>query len=114
LTYGMRALPIMRDAGVKIAAGSDIAPFMSRPAALLRELQLLSAAGLSNGEVIVAATRHAAEKIGKGNTVGTIAPGAVADAVLVDADPLADVMHLVRPEHRVATLRHGGLRLLSS
>jgi imidazolonepropionase-like amidohydrolase len=113
LTYGMRALATMRDAGVKIAAGSDVALFMSRPAALLRELQLLSAAGLSNGEVIVAATRHAAEKIGKSASVGTIAIGAVADAVLVNADPLADIMHLVRPEHRVATLRRGQLRLLA-
>jgi len=97
----------MRDAGVKIAAGSDVGFFMSRPAALLRELQLLSDAGLPNGDVIVAATRHAAEKIGKATSVGTIAVGAVADALLLDADPLADVMYLVRPEHRVATLRGG-------
>jgi imidazolonepropionase-like amidohydrolase len=105
--YCMRTLPIMRDAGVKIVAGSDVGMFMSRPAALLRELQLLSAAGLSGSDVVVAATRHAAEKIGKGGTVGTIAPGQVADALLVDADPLAEVMHLVRPGHRVATLRRG-------
>lgn len=111
--YGMRILPIMREAGVKIAAGSDVAMFMSRPAALLRELQLLSAAGLSCADVIVAATRHVAGKIGKEQTAGTIAPGQRADALLVDADPLADVMHLVRPWHRVATLRRGKLDLFA-
>jgi imidazolonepropionase-like amidohydrolase len=107
--YGMRTLPLMRDAGVKIAAGSDIALFMSRPAALLRELQLLGRAGLSPGDVIVAATRHNAEKIGKGATAGRIAAGHVADALLLDADPLADVMHVVRASHRVATIRRGHL-----
>lgn len=110
LRYGMRALPIMRDAGVKISAGSDHGLFTSRPSALMRELQLLAQAGLSGGEIVVAATRHQAEKIGKDAKVGTIAAGQLADAVLLDADPLADVMHLVRPEHRVATLRRGRLQ----
>jgi imidazolonepropionase-like amidohydrolase len=105
--YGMRSLPIMRDAGVKIVAGSDVGMFMSRPAALLRELQLLSKAGLSGSAVVTAATRYAAEKIGKGGSVGTIAAGLVADALLLDADPSADVMHLVRPRHRIATIRRG-------
>jgi imidazolonepropionase-like amidohydrolase len=99
----------MRDAGVKIVAGSDIALFMSRPAALLRELQLLADAGLPAGDTIVAATRYNAEKIRKATSVGTIAPGQVADALLLNADPLGDIMHLVRPGHRVAMIRHGHL-----
>ena len=107
--YGMRALPIMRSAGVKIVAGSDVGLCMSRPAALLRELQLLSDAGLPSELVVVAASRYAAEKIGKGKSVGTIAAGQVADALLLDANPLADIMHMVRPAHRVATIRHGRL-----
>jgi imidazolonepropionase-like amidohydrolase len=107
--YGLRALPIMRDAGVKIVAGSDIALFMSRPAALLRELQLLADAGLPPADTIVAATRHNAEKIRKAACVGTIAAGQVADALLLNADPLGDIMHLVRPGHRVAMIRHGYL-----
>lgn len=107
----MRALPIMREAGVKIVAGSDVGMFMSRPAALLRELQLLATAGLPCADIIVAASQHSAEKIGKGASVGTIAAGQLADALLLDADPLADVMHLVRPWHRVAALRRGKLSL---
>jgi imidazolonepropionase-like amidohydrolase len=109
--YAMRILPIMRDAGVKIVAGSDVAFFLSRPAALLRELQLLADAGLPSGDVIVAASRYCAEKIGKGKTAGTIAIGQIADALLLDANPIADVMHLVRPSHRVATLRRGHLSI---
>jgi imidazolonepropionase-like amidohydrolase len=107
--YGIRSLPIMREAGVKIVAGSDVALFMSRPAALLRELQLLAQAGLPNGEVIVAGSRHVAEKIGKGTSVGTISVGQVADALLLDANPLADISHLTQPAHRSATIRRGHL-----
>jgi imidazolonepropionase-like amidohydrolase len=112
--YGMQSIPIMRDAGVKIVAGSDVGMFMSRPAALLRELQLLADAGLPSADVIVAATRHCAEKIGKGAHVGTIAVGQLADALLLDADPTLDVMHLVRPEHRIATLRRGRLAVATT
>ncbi len=107
--YGMRILPIMRDAGVKIVAGSDVAFFMSRPAALLREMQLFAQAGLSTSDVMVAATRHVAEKIGRGKDAGSIAVGQIADALLIDADPLADIMHIVRAKHRRATICRGRL-----
>jgi imidazolonepropionase-like amidohydrolase len=107
--YAMRTLPIFRDAGVKIAAGSDVALFMPRPAALLRELQLLARAGLPPGDVLVAATRHSAEKVGKGAGAGTIAPGSLADALLVEANPLDDVNHLVLAAHHAATIRRGHL-----
>jgi hypothetical protein len=40
--------------------------------------------------------------------------GQVADALLLDADPLTDVMHLVRRHHRIATIRHGHLHLASA
>ncbi|WP_297541423.1 hypothetical protein [Amycolatopsis sp.] len=63
--YGMRTLPIMHAAGVKIVAGSDVAMTMpSPPSALLRELQLFAKAGLPAAEVVATATRHAAERIG--------------------------------------------------
>jgi imidazolonepropionase-like amidohydrolase len=57
----------------------------------------------------VAGTRHSAEKVGKGAQVGTIATGARADALLLNANPLEDVMHLVRPVHRLGTIRCGRL-----
>jgi imidazolonepropionase-like amidohydrolase len=111
--YAMRTLPIMRDAGVKIAAGSDVALFLSRPAALLRELQLLARAGLPGDKVLVAGTRYAAEKIRRGGNTGVIRAGALADAVLLDGDPLSSVEHLIGATHRVATLRRGHLASLS-
>lgn len=108
--YALRTLGLMYDAGVKIAAGSDIAILMgSRPSALFRELQLLAKAGLPPHAVLAACTRHAAAKIGQDANVGTITPGAAADALLLDADPRTDLAHLIDPSHRLGTLRNGQL-----
>jgi imidazolonepropionase-like amidohydrolase len=109
LAAALRFLPAMHAAGVKMVAGSDLAIAMARPVATLREMALLARAGLPAGAVLVAATRHAAEKIGRDADVGTIAPGKIADAVLLDANPLDDLAVLLHPGHLVATLKDGTL-----
>ena len=45
-------------------------------------------------EAIQAATRNAAEALGREKDVGAIAVGRYADIVAVDGDPLADVAEL--------------------
>ncbi|MEU7137830.1 amidohydrolase family protein [Nocardia sp. NPDC046473] len=106
--YGMRTLPIMHAAGVKIVAGSDVSLTLpSPPLALLRELQLFAKAGLSPAQIIVTATRHAAERISMPARTGTITAGSVADALLLDRDPLADLSVLSDPAGRAATIRQG-------
>ncbi|WP_020636745.1 amidohydrolase family protein [Amycolatopsis alba] len=103
--YAMRTLGLMHDAGVKIAAGSDVAMLMpSPPVALLRELRLLAKAGLPLHAVLAAATRHSAEKIGR---QATITVGSVADALVLDADPYADITHLIDRSHHIGTLQAG-------
>lgn len=107
--YAMRILPIMLEAGVRVVAGSDVGLFMSRPSALLREVQLLARAGVPADDIVPAVTHRVAQKIGKDASVGAIAEGSVADAFIVDADPRSNVDVLVRPEHRVAAIRLGRL-----
>jgi imidazolonepropionase-like amidohydrolase len=107
LAAALRFLPAMHAAGVRLAVGSDLAVAMSRPAATLREMALLARAGVPPKDVLVAATRHAAEKVGQGATVGTIAPGKAADALLLNANPLENLDHLLRPGHLVATIKAG-------
>jgi imidazolonepropionase-like amidohydrolase len=82
-----------RDAGVKIASGSDQGP--PREAALL-EIELLARAGLGAHGAIVAATRTAAEVCRASDRLGTIEPGKIADLVAVTANPLEEVAHLRR------------------
>jgi imidazolonepropionase-like amidohydrolase len=97
----------MKSAGVKIAAGSDIAVFMSRPARCCASSNC-SRRPVSHG-VIVAAAEHSAGKIGKSSTVGTITPGSIAEAALLDADPLESVAPVTNSAHRTAVVRRGRL-----
>lgn len=46
--------------------------------------------GMSHRAALVAATSAAAEALGIAAEVGTVAPGKLADLVLVEGDPLAD------------------------
>ena len=78
----------MNRAGVRIMAGTDLPPDGS---ALHEELELLVEAGLTPMEALQAATRNPAEFIGRLDSLGTVERGKIADLVLLDADPLADI-----------------------
>ncbi|HEX6106258.1 MAG TPA: amidohydrolase family protein [Gemmatimonadales bacterium] len=78
-------------AGGTVAAGSDAANQMLIPGASLhREMALLVGAGLEPREAILAATRHGALLLGV-DSLGLIAPGKVADLVVLSRDPLTDI-----------------------
>jgi imidazolonepropionase-like amidohydrolase len=64
-----------------------------------REMQLLVAAGLTPGEAISSATRNGAQLL-RVDSLGLIAPGKVADLVVLDRDPLADIRNTLSI-HRV-------------
>ena len=64
---------------------------MAPPWALHTELEELVASGLTPGEAFAAATSTAARILGVEQDIGTIAPGRIADLVILDADPLADI-----------------------
>ena len=77
--------------GVPILAGTDAAnPGTAWGASMHREMELLAAAGLSNHEVLHAATAAPAEHFGLADR-GRIREGYRADAVLVHGDPFADI-----------------------
>jgi imidazolonepropionase-like amidohydrolase len=78
----------MNRAGVRIMAGTDLPP---DGLALHEELELLVEAGLTPMEALQAATRNPAEFIGRLDSLGTVERGKIADLVLLDADPLADI-----------------------
>ncbi len=59
--------------------------------ALQAELRALVAAGLSPAEALKAAGVNAARALGLGLGIGRVAPGARADLLVVDGDPLAQV-----------------------
>jgi imidazolonepropionase-like amidohydrolase len=82
----------MHKAGVPILAGTDEAnPYIFPGFSLHDELALFVKAGLSPAEALRTATLNPAKFLGREATLGTVEPGKVADLVLLDADPLADI-----------------------
>jgi imidazolonepropionase-like amidohydrolase len=88
LEAGLRSLELAKRAGVRMAFGSD----------LLGQLQpdqskefLLRGQALSPREIIHSATIVGAELLGRVGELGVIAPGALADLLVVDGDPLKDL-----------------------
>ncbi|MBL9216790.1 MAG: amidohydrolase family protein [Opitutaceae bacterium] len=88
-------------AGVPLMAGTD-APVQFCPpgAAMHQELELLVEAGLPPAAALTAATLHNARALNQAPNLGSIEPGKLADLVILDADPLADIRH-TRRIHRV-------------
>ncbi len=83
------------DANVPIVCGTDSPRELNVPGfALARELEALVCAGLDPQAALAAATRTAADALGRGANEGRIAPGYRADLVVLMADPLADVAHV--------------------
>lgn len=74
-------------AGGIIAIGTD----QSIGPAVHREMELMQAAGVKPGEIIRMATLNSARHLGREADLGSIEPGKVADAVLLSADPTADI-----------------------
>lgn len=82
------------DAGVPLVAGTDcLAGFC-----LHRELELYARAGLPNAEVLRIATWNGARVTGRSDRLGAVAPGRLADLVLVEGDPVADLAAIRRVE----------------
>ena len=69
-----------------------------------REMQMMVDAGLTPLEVLRSATTNGAKALGLEGKVGAIKGGMLADLVILDADPLADIGNLARV-HR--TIKNG-------
>jgi imidazolonepropionase-like amidohydrolase len=81
-------------AGVEVSAGTDDEPGdVAGPwSGLLREIALLhDDAGLSNADVLRAATAVGARAIGRERDMGTLEAGKLANFVVLEKDPLADI-----------------------
>ncbi len=84
-------LNAFRDAGGRLVVGSDTPnPFVVPGLSVHQELEELVRLGLAPIDALAAATGAAAELLGRPD-LGLIAKGKLADLVLVDGDPSADI-----------------------
>jgi imidazolonepropionase-like amidohydrolase len=79
------------EAGVPIGAGNDGGTPFNLAGNLASELECLVAAGLSPAEALASAHQTAATLLGVADRLGTIEPVKLADLVVLDGDPLADI-----------------------
>jgi imidazolonepropionase-like amidohydrolase len=84
----------MTEAGVRMTAGSDSPWGWYAPGEFVHEIHMLAEAGLSYADAIVAGTAGAAESIGVGPAAGRLAPGRLADALIVRGDPTKEITAL--------------------
>lgn len=96
----LRLLPALHEVGVPILPGTDTWPGFG----LYYELERYAEAGIPAPEVLTLATLGAAREMGRADDLGTIEPGKLADLILVDGDPTADI----RDIRRVVTVVKGG------
>jgi imidazolonepropionase-like amidohydrolase len=101
LTKQMEFVAAAHKAGALLATGTDVTPLTLLPGfSLWREMELLARAGLRPADVLRAATANGAAALGRDGTLGTLRAGALADFVVLDADPLEDISN-VRRVYRV-------------
>jgi imidazolonepropionase-like amidohydrolase len=106
-----RNLPIAIGLGVKILLGDDfgIELMPHEPGSYGHEITLYAnELGCGAKNVLTWATRNGAELLGLRGEAGTIAPGAYADIVVTNTDPLADITIFERPATGLAAVMKGG------
>jgi imidazolonepropionase-like amidohydrolase len=93
------------EAGIKIAMGTDtgVGPHGENAG----ELPLMVAHGMTPLQAIVASTRTAAELLRLDDSLGMLAPGKLADVLVVAGDPLADIAAVADPARRALVLKGG-------
>src|SRR5207237_1210422 len=89
------ATEIARACGVRVLPGGDYGFAWNPHGTYARDLLLfVDVLGFTPMETLVAATRLGGEIMGRPNELGQIKPGFLADLLLVDGDPLADIKRL--------------------
>jgi len=98
---GAATLRAARNAGVKIALGSDVSLGTGA------EVQQMIQHGLTPAEALTAATSTAAQALGLAEHIGTVHEGKLADLLIVDGDPLAEPRLLTDPSRIWLVLQLG-------
>ena len=97
LEIAKRNLKRIADAGILIAMGTDAGPSPERFVGYFEhlEMQMMVDAGMTPAQVLRAATVDAARAM-RVDGIGSLVPGAWADLVVLDQDPLRDIRNTRR------------------
>jgi imidazolonepropionase-like amidohydrolase len=108
LDAAFEVLPVACAAGVKLVLGDDYGAVGFPHGIYGEELEFyVKVAGIDPLEVIRWATAHGAELMGRSDDLGTVTTGKLADLLVVDGDPVADISVLADPGRIVAVMKDG-------
>lgn len=102
---GLESLERMHKAGLMMAFGTDLLGAMHRRQS---EEFLIRREVLPAAEILRSATSHAAKLLRQEGRLGVVAPGALADLIVVDGDPLADLALLTEQGAHLPAIMQGG------
>ena len=106
----MQVLATARNLGVKVLCGTDSgnSPVMPYGELHAHEAEVMvKYGGYTPMEAIVANTRDNAYAVGLEGELGTIQPGKLADLLILNADPLADIRILQGGKHLATIIKDG-------
>ena len=102
----LASLERARRAGVKIAMGSDSFRVLKH-GENVQEMEIRGKAGIPIMEVLVSATKTAAEALGIEHMVGSLEEGKLADLLVVDPDPTKDISVLRHKKNLKMIMKNG-------
>ncbi|MBS7789772.1 amidohydrolase family protein [Roseococcus sp. SDR] len=102
---GLESLERMQRAGLMMAFGTDLLGPMHRRQS---EEFLIRREVLPAAEILRSATSHAAKLLCQEGRLGVVAPGALADLIVVEGDPLADLALLTEQGAHLPAIMQGG------
>src|SRR5438477_501674 len=108
LAVSVEVLGKMRKRGIRVLPGGDYGFPFTPHGTYARDLWIfVKILGFSAMDTLVAATRLGGELMGMPGELGVIKPGALADLLLVDGDPLADIT-ILQDRHALSVIMKDG------
>ncbi len=98
----------MRKRGIRVLPGGDYGLFCNPQGTNARDLEhFVNLLGFTPMQAVQAATRLGGQLMGRPDDLGCVAPGYLADLLLVDGDPLADI-RILQDAGRLLAIMKGG------
>jgi imidazolonepropionase-like amidohydrolase len=108
LEIAVETLKKMKRRGIRILPGGDYGFAWMAHGTNAKDLEyFVRYLGFTPMEALLAATQLGGQIMMKGNELGMIRDGYLADLLLVDGDPLADIRILQQPERILAVMKDG-------
>jgi imidazolonepropionase-like amidohydrolase len=109
LEIASETLSKMHKRGIRVLPGGDYGFAWMPHGTNANDLQyFVDYIGMTSKEALISATRLGGELMMRGNELGQIQPGFIADLVMVDGDPLQDLRILTEPS-RIAMVMQDGV-----